>query len=133
MKHIKYYWQFAPSVWKILIVGWLVVFFSYYFNFDFPSSGAVLSCCVIIAEIIFTQWALYDNFEESTKSGATLSLPRYFRRRIRELAKNDEEAWASAKRIHKNIQVILVVNLVIGTLIWGYGHHLVKVSECLCT
>lgn len=125
MEKVFYYWDFAPNIWKTIFTGWVVVILSWIFKFEFPSSGAVLSCTVIVAEIMFTQWSLYAYFEQSTKDGNGLSLPRFFRRRILELSKADETPESSAKRIHNNIHRILAINLVLGTLIWGYGHRFI--------
>lgn len=125
MKKLFYYWDFAPNIWKTILFGWVIVILSGVFKFEFASSGAVLSCTVIVAEIMFTQWSLYAYFEQSTREGNGLSLPRFFRRRIHELSKTDETPESSAKRIHNNIHRILAVNLVFGTLIWGYGHRFI--------
>lgn len=125
MKTIIYYWQFAPKVWITILLGWMAVILSAAFKFEFPSSGAILSCSVIVAEIMFTQWSLYYYWEQSTIEGEGLRLPRFFRRRIIELSKEDETPESSAKRIHNNIQRVLAINLVVGTFIWGYGHKFI--------
>jgi hypothetical protein len=44
---IRFWWSIAANVWWCLIIGWLVVTLSFYYRWEFPSSGAVLSCCVI--------------------------------------------------------------------------------------
>ena len=124
-KQIRYWWEIAPNVWKTILIGWIVVILSGVFAWEFSASGAVLVCCVIVAEFLFNQWELYPHLEESGKFGSSLSLPRYYRRRIRELSEEGEAPWQAAKRIRDSIHLVMVVNLIIGTLIWGYGHLII--------
>lgn len=125
LKRIRYYWFFASGVFKILIFGWLIVVLSTITEFQFQSSGLVLICCAIVAEITFNEWDLYEFFNDSSRYGAVLGLPKGYRRRIQELKKETEEPWESAKRIQQNIRRILAFNIICGTIISGYGNFLV--------
>jgi hypothetical protein len=127
MKIISFYWILAPNIWISLIIGWIVIIISAITKFEFESSGAILCCCVIVAELMYKEWALYENFEKSSTFGASLYLPRYYRRKIREISsKKGKATWDISKSIHNGIHRVLAINLVIGTFIWAYGDYIIK-------
>ena len=120
---IRFWWEIASNVWWCLIFGWLVVILSYINKWEFPSSGAVLSCCVIVAELLFNQRQFYEGLEKSTKADLPLYLPAFYRRKIREISNNSgEKPWEVAKRIHNRVDQLMAFSIVCGTVIWGYGH-----------
>lgn len=47
------WFRVAPKTWAVLFAGWLCVLLSFLFSFYAPSSGAVLICAAVSAEILF--------------------------------------------------------------------------------
>lgn len=126
IERIKFWWHIASNVWITLAIGWAVVIISYVFKWEFPASGAVLTCSVIVSELLFNQREFYDALERSTEQGSPLYLPRFFRRIIREMCKGNEEPSQVAKRIHNRVHQVMAISVISGTIIWGYGHRWVE-------
>ena len=122
---LKAWWQLASIVWVCLILGWVVVIASWLLSWEFPSSGAVLICCVVVAEILFKEWEFFEDTEKSMSEESSLHLSRYHRRRLGKLSKAGEKRWETAKRVYKWIHWAMAVNVIIGTVIWGYGHRII--------
>ncbi len=55
IENVRFWWNIASNVWWCLAFGWLVVILSYIFRWEFPASGAVLTCSVIVSELLFNQ------------------------------------------------------------------------------
>ncbi|MDH5905677.1 MULTISPECIES: hypothetical protein [Vibrio] len=124
---IKFWWWIAKSVWICLFIGWSAVVVSYVINWEFESSGGVLICFVIIAELFFNQRELYVGLERSTDRDNEhgLYLPRFFRRKIREQAnKQNKQPWEIATNVRNKVHIIMAISLIIGTLVSGYGEYL---------
>lgn len=43
----------APKIWCVLGLGWLWVILSFTFKFEEPSSGAILVCAAVFAEVFY--------------------------------------------------------------------------------
>ncbi|WP_295023607.1 hypothetical protein [Sulfurimonas sp.] len=123
---LRYWWDVAPHVWKTILFGWMIVLLSWSLNWQIQASGSVLICAGIVADVLFSQWFIYEFLERSIKTDAEIVLPRYFRRRFREMAKQDEQPWQTARRIHNRIKQVIAINIILGTVISSYGDLIYK-------
>ncbi len=147
---IAAYFSLGRSVIIPLLIGWLVVFLSVTMKFEVPSSGAVLVCTALIAEVIFEgQWWRnmpcdhhgFFPIKRETKSnrpiiwgyqvspawegqaGALLSLAD--KSRIISVQGSVDPLWnyrETVNVVEKRFKFIIVTSAVVGTLVWGYAH-----------
>ncbi len=151
-------------IWSLVVAGWTWCFISYVFQFEIPSSGAVLICAIVLAEfryesLPFKSWTRAGSkhevsaallHEDSEPKQLSLSIngikvlglekkTRGFMSSLLVLSKDSE--WLSQiyfeegaidgsfwlygmtiERVDKVLYAIFSISVVVGTLLWGYGH-----------
>ena len=130
LKSCKAWFLIAPWIWLPLFVGWVWLVISWWIDFEFPSSGAVLVCASILAEVFHVNWP-----HRIQESGQAVIL--YNSRNISEIPEleiftkksdfDETGQWnytKTAKRMDWVLVFSIIISAIVGTVIWGYGHLL---------
>lgn len=130
LKSCKAWFLIAPGIWLPMFFGWVWVVVSWWIDFEFPSSGAILVCTSIIAQVVHVNWPY-----RIPESGQAVFIINS--RNISEIPeleiftkKSDFDEigqWnyaKTAKRMDRVLVTSIIVSTVVGTMVWGYGHYL---------
>lgn len=140
------WYRIAPSLWISLGSGYLVVLASLLVNFEIPSSGSILVCGGIIAEIYHSRWAyryLLENPKKSEflqfllkkeveRNGGAHPLARWSRPTKNDPFElvgglNEDEVDMlinGASYVDTILSRWVIGSVILGTIIWGYAHLL---------
>lgn len=148
------YWSLSPGIWIVLAISWLVVFLSFSFSFEIPSSGAILVGGALVSEMLYEQlhwrklpcppegtfYLVPDSYTKkpvaqnpycivpvgSGLMGALLSLTIDDLIRV---SPRNEVTWFYRDlvgMVEKKIFYSIILTAVLGTLLWGYGHRILE-------
>lgn len=128
-------YKIAPSVWVPLIIGVLWCTLSSFIHIlDFSNSGSVLVCCAIISQMYHSKWEYRDlrssipNFSEGIFELWLEHLSKS--KELKSLSKDKDytgDIWhplMTSGRIDQFMEITIIIYLIIGTIIWGYGDNL---------
>ena len=128
-------YKIAPSVWNPLAIGvaWTTVS-AFVPSLSFTASGVVMICCSVIAEIYHGKWH-YRDPRPSMPSMSEGLFDAWFEHLseselVKSLSKKSDysgDLWhplMTTSRIDKVLERSIIANLIIGTLITGYGENI---------
>jgi len=123
------WFRVAPQIFIALLVSWVLALVSFLITRDLGPSGALLVGGSIVAETYFSTWK-YRTTAMSQELGQKIPGPYPIEWRktatLGKLSKDEDvlnDEWyagATAMRVEKKLRLPIVLNAIVGTLVWAY-------------